>query len=160
MAVGTVSGVDPADNWQLIATNTPSAASVSSFTSLSGYKKFWLVYKNVTTSISSQLALRFNSDSTSGNYGGDSFWASTYVESWVQDARIVAVSGSSFYGGSVIIDNSLPAIHTITVNPSYYNTVGGGVWMPTTATDITQIDFRTTAGGTLSGTIYLYGIAA
>jgi hypothetical protein len=70
MAVGTVSGVDQADNWQLIATNTPSAASTSSFTSISGYKQLRIVYKLTSTANGVYgYYLQFNSDSTMGNYG-------------------------------------------------------------------------------------------
>ena len=69
MAVGTVSGTNPDDAWQLITTNTPSAAASSTFSSISGYKKLMLVFNKYTTSAAGPANVRFNSDSTNGNNG-------------------------------------------------------------------------------------------
>jgi hypothetical protein len=74
MAVGTISGIEPDDNWQLIATNTPSAAASTAFSSVSGYKKLILVYKGYTTSVAGPARLSFNSDTTAGNYSSVADW--------------------------------------------------------------------------------------
>jgi hypothetical protein len=160
MAVGTVSGVNLDEQWQLIATNTPSAASSSAFSSLSGYKKFWLVYKSVSSSITGQLAIRFNGDSTTGNYAGTAYWYSTYVEAENTMVKLTAIGTTGACGGSVIIDNSLPAVHKVTADASLYVQNSTAIWMPSTPSDITSISFFPSNGGTISGTIYLYGIAA
>jgi hypothetical protein len=160
MAVGTVSGVNLDEQWQLIATNTPSAASSSSFTSISGYKKFWLVYKNMSNSTNSEYYLRFNSDSTAGNYAGTTLWYSTYVEADNTLVRLTAINTTATnVGGSAVIDNSFKDVHRVDVDASLYASKGTAIWMPSSPSDITSISFGSTAG-TFTGTIYLYGIAA
>jgi hypothetical protein len=160
MAVGTVSGVNLDEAWQLIATNTPSAAATSTFSSLSGYKKFLIAYKSITSSTATVLGLRFNGDSTVGNYGGSVWHYGNIIDNNTQASLITATGGTTHYSGAVTIDNSVQGFHLVTVNSGYNVTLGSSVYLPTTAADITSIEFRPASGGTITGTIYLYGIAA
>jgi hypothetical protein len=160
MAVGTVSGVNLDEAWQLIATNTPSAAASSTFSSLSGYKKFLVVYKSITSSTGTVLGLRFNGDSTTGNYGGSAFHYASIIDNNTNGALITAGSATTHYSGSATIDNSVQGFHLVTINSGYQVTIGSSTYIPTTPADITSIQFYPVAGGTITGTIYLYGIAA
>jgi hypothetical protein len=159
MAVGTVSGVNLDEAWQLIATNSPSSASSSTFSSLSGYKRFWLVYKNLTPSGATEFAIRFNGDSTTGNYGSTTLWYASNIEAENTQIKLTAINTANGSTGSAVIENSLKDVHKVTVEPSLYAVIGGGIWVPSSPTDITSIEVRPMSG-TFTGTIYLYGIAA
>jgi hypothetical protein len=67
MAVGTVSGVNLDDQWQLITSVTASGSSVT-FNSFSGYKTLWLTGRGITKSASDYVAVRPNNDSAAGSY--------------------------------------------------------------------------------------------
>ena len=159
MAVGTVSGVNPDEQWQLIATNTMSAATSTTFSSLSGYKTYIIVTKNLTQSGASYGIIRFNGDSTAGNYGSSAFWdngqnqyTNTGIASW------------GFAGGGVggfttytIVRNADSALPKITETHGYLTHNGNGIWVNTSA--ITSISF-TASTGTFTGDVLLYGIPA
>ena len=68
MAVGTVSGISPEDNWQLISSVTASGTS-HTFSSLTGYKHLWIVGQGITKSAVDYVGVRPNNDTTVGNYG-------------------------------------------------------------------------------------------
>ena len=70
--------VSTSDTWTLIATNTPSAASSSSFTSISGYKKLMVTWQ--LTGVTGYLGARFNNDTTSGNHVGSTDMFASYGE--------------------------------------------------------------------------------
>ena len=156
MAVGTVSGVDPSENWQLIATNTPSASATSSFTSISGYKKLMVVMKNLTSGGNGQLYLQFNSDTTSGNYAGVSQLDSTYCFQTISTIPFTAYNTTNHSGYLIIedVDKSFPHV---TTGGGYTTAMVNAIWFG--ATPITQIDIKLTSSS-MTGTIYLYGIAA
>lgn len=68
MAVGTVSGINE-DSYQLIATNTTTSGTSTTFSGLGSYKKFILTWESVSyTSGATPMLLTFNS-STTGYYG-------------------------------------------------------------------------------------------
>ena len=92
MAVGTVSGVSD-DVWQLIATNTASAVTTSTFSSISGYKKLMMVFTG-NRSAADGFWMRFNSDTTVANYGGSSILWST-LGSWSAGDSIIPLIGYS-----------------------------------------------------------------
>lgn len=158
MAVGTVSGIEPDDNWQLIATNTPSASASSTFSSISGYKKLMLVFKSYTTSATGPARLSFNSDTTAGNYSSVADWG-TYGTA-AENTFIILGSyayTSQIRTGYVVINNvdkSLP--HTVD-GTAFDATILSGIYtIPNPITSLTI----TGPGGTITGTFYLYGIAA
>jgi hypothetical protein len=157
MAVGTVSTVEQ-DNWQLIATNSPSAASSSTFSSVAGYKKLMLVFKNMTTSVGGSMRLSFNSDTTAHNYMSNTFWGPNgqdYASSYILLGTYPYTTQPR--GGYAVIEN---------VNQSMPHTVNGASFDAFTiaaaylvADPITSVTI-TGPGGTLTGTLSLYGIAA
>jgi hypothetical protein len=158
MAVGTVSGLNLDEEFQLIATNTPSAAASTSFSSISGYKKLMLVFKNYTTSVAGGARLSFNGDTTSGNYSSNAWWG----ESAQNDSLSFIILGANPYSsqvrtGYVIIEN---------VNKSTPHPVNGTAYDASIiaafyveANPITSVTV-TGPGGTITGTFSLYGIAA
>ena len=157
MAVGTVSGVDPADNWQLIASNTPSAAATSTFSSISGYRKLMLVFK-YTTSAAGCMIVRFNGDSTNGNYASyQSFYTNganysqTYINLGVYGYTSQVRTG---YIEINNVDKSMP--HPIN-GTAWEGSISGLYFDPN---PITSIVLSGEGGGNISGTFYLYGIAA
>jgi len=159
MATGSVSALDQ-DTWQLVGTNTVSAgSSTSSFTSLSGYKKYLVVVQNYVPSTGNNLLLRFNGDSTTGNYGG----ASVYIDTLGASSKTgIPLRGyaddntsanMTYYAIIENVNNGGPKIVQI---GGVQTTAGGGVWVTTDA--VTSISFTTTTG-TFEATIKLYGIA-
>lgn len=162
MAVGTVSGVNLDDAWQLIATNTPTSGTSTSFTSLSGYKSYMVIWKSVTISDYNYMALRFNDDTTASNY------ISAYKVNIGSNATGagIQVTGSATSGKSGVC---IISYANSTTGPKLTNAFSDevdqaspqstGCWVSTSA--ITSIKFYTKDGATFSaGTVYLYGIPA
>ena len=153
MAVSNVSTVDT-DTWQLIATNTPSAASSSTFSSISGYKTLIVVWK-LTHAASDYTRVVLNSETTGNNYGGTCFQGSTYTNN-VNEIR-VQTPADTLNTGILFIENADKTI------PKVFRSVssggqGSGTYI--TASAVTSIAVSCINGNTTSGTIYLYGIAA
>jgi hypothetical protein len=156
MATSNVSAIDN-DVWQLIATNTPSTASTSTFSSISGYKKLMLTFKNYTTSVSGPVQVRFNSDSTIGNTVSYANWYSN-GGNYSETSIILGVYAytSTVRHGYIVVDNvnqSAPHI----VDGQAYDGYIRGAYLP--ADPITSIVISPQNGGTFSGTFLLYGIA-
>lgn len=158
MAVGTVSGV--ADEvWQLIGTNTPSAATSSVFSSISGYKKLMLVFTG-NRSAADYFWLRFNGDSTAANYGGASQMYATYAN-WDAGAGFIPFIG--YRDDSTIATVACAVIDYVNVDTPKLmqitgtrTSVGSGVYLGNAITSITV----GVSSGTFTGTLKLYGIAA
>lgn len=158
MAVGTVSSLEQ-DNWQLIATNTPSAAASSTFSTISGYKKLMLAF-SLTQSANDRLWVRFNSDTTAGNYGGTAQMYSNYA-SWGNSESNIPIIGYTAEGsvpsvGQVTIENVNLSIPKIISGAGSKASILGGVYLGSAITSI----LVSPSSGNITGTIYLYGIAA
>lgn len=158
MAVGTVSSVEQ-DNWQLIATNTPSAASSSSFTSISGYKKLMLVFSG-NRSDAEAFWIRFNGDTTAANYGGASALYATANGTWNAGNAYIPFIG--YVDGSTTGTVACAVIDYVNVDTPKLmqitgtrTTVGNGVYLGNAITSI----LVSTNVGTFTGTLTLYGIA-
>jgi hypothetical protein len=155
MAISTVSSISD-DVWQLIATNTPSAASSSSFTSISGYKKLMVTWQ--LTGVTGYLGARFNNDTTSGNHAGSADMFGAYGERFYTTFLPINAYIDSDTGGYATFKD------TDKTTPKFIDEIGGrsgtkagGIYFGTSA--VTQLDVVVTTG-TFSGTIKLYGIAA
>jgi hypothetical protein len=167
MAVGQVSSTNY-DNWQLIATNTTTSGTTSSFTGLTGYKKYLVTIEGVVFASNTHLTMTFNS--STANYVS-SFAAENqsstarYTTSGTTNLRFTSTSTTTFKG-SVQIDNILAGPKLVTLNLLAHGAGGDdivqgtGFWNDTAA--ITQINFTSSGGSTAftAGTISLYGIAA
>ncbi len=159
MAVGTVSASNTDDIWQLIATNSPSSATSSTFSSISGYKKLMLVFQ-LTCGSNARYFVRFNSDSTATNYGGMSLlWASLGGARPDDRLMMTAYPDTSTVGYVVFND-------TDKTTPKFIEKFGGqstgtlnGIYLGTAA--VSSITIAENDGGyAFSGTIKLYGVAA
>jgi hypothetical protein len=158
MAVGTVSSVD-GDVWQLIATNTPSAVTSSTFSSVSGYKKLMITYQIPTLSSASIIYLRFNSDSTTGNYAGVTALYTT--AGGTRDNTRLPISGYSeteAYGYAVIADTNKTTPKRIEDMGGMQIGYGNGIYFGTS--EISSVLVFTNTTETMTGTIKLYGVAA
>lgn len=159
MAVGTVSASNTDDIWQLIATNTPSAATTSTFSSISGYKKLMLTYQ-LTCASNARYYVRLNSDSTAGNYGGMTLlWASLGGARPDDRLMMTAYPDTSTTGYWVLAD-------TDKTTPKFIEKFGGvsvgtlnGIYLGTSS--VSSLTIAENDGGyAFSGTIKLYGVAA
>jgi hypothetical protein len=159
MAVGTVSSVD-GDVWQLIATNTPSAVTSSTFSSISGYKKLMLTYQIPTLSASTNLNLRFNGDSTTGNYASTTALYTT--AGGARSNNRIPLLGYAIdteaYGYIVFTE-------TNKTTPKWVEDIGGqqtgyGNGMYFGTSEISSILVFTDTTQTMTGTLKLYGVAA
>lgn len=158
MAVGTVSGVNSDDVWQLIATANPSSATSTDFTSISGYKKLMITY-SVTFATDDRFFLRFNGDSTSGNYGSIGVLYSNLGATRQYQQIVMSAYPDSTTAGYVSFrdtDKTTPkfiddfaGFGTGTLNGVYFGT-----------SPISSINIFPGSGYAYTGTIKLYGVAA
>ena len=157
MATSSVSAIDQ-DAWQLIATNTPTTGSETTFSGLSGYKKYMLAFDSLTNSSGGGMGLRFNG-SSSKYYGGTIIgYTSTYSSTFSYIHLYYNASGLT---GTVEINNANNGAPKTVDGVLNAQTAGEicfakGGWLTTDAiTSITIV-----ANGTYSsGTVKLYGIA-
>jgi hypothetical protein len=159
MAVGTVSSVND-DVWQLIATNTPSAVTSSTFSGISGYKKLMLTYQIPTLSASTNLALRFNSDSTAGNYGSTAGLYTTAGGART-NSKIFLLGyavDTEAYGYIVIADANKTTPKWVEDIGGQQTGYGNGIYFG--SSEISSILVLTDTTQTMTGTLKLYGIAA
>ncbi len=151
MAVGTVSGVNLDEQWQLISSVTPSGTSIT-FNNLTGYKHIWIAGSNITKSASTPIGIRPNNDTTVGSYA------------WQQSGN-----DNKFYVGTTTagshalnfkiynIDQAAP--HKVeSVSDSTYNNYDAYT-NPVAITSIVVFTWNGTATFT-GGTIAAYGIPA
>ena len=158
MAVGTVSSSVVDDPWQLIATNTPTGTTTSTFSSISGYKKLMVVWKALTTGSAVELYLRVNNDSTSGNYATRN---ANYGNGDIAANNLIALNGYSkaSNSGLIVIENANQSTpHQISdfADDSTY-TFFGAILL---ADPITRIDITNNGSNFSSGSIQLWGVAA
>ena len=161
MATGQVSSLT-GDNWQLIATNTPTSGTSTSFTSLSGYNKFRLICSNLAFGGSADLLCRFNSDSGSNYIGSASGWSSATSNAWSTAATLGGNSNTNHYAFIDIenVDKTFPKkIQGAWGDQANgYGDVINGIYIGSSA--ITSISLQDSSGNTISGgTVYLYGLA-
>lgn len=162
MATGQVSSLT-GDNWQLIATNTPTSGTSTSFTSISGYSKLRLICSNLAFGGSSaQLLCRFNSDSGSNYIGAASGYSSATSEAWSTAATLVGGANTNHYIFIDIenVDKTFPKrIQGVWGDQSTgIGDVINGIYIGSSA--ITSITLLDSSGNTIAGgTVYLYGLA-
>lgn len=151
MAVGTVSGIDPADNWQLITTTTISSGTANyTYSSLSGYKTIMVAGKNIVKSAEDYTVAQVNGVTSQGAYNSNSSNGSFFY----------TASSNASSGGFTIVfyDVDKSFIHKIETT-GYSGTGTFGYYTDPTA--ITSIKIYNRDGSTFtSGTIYVYGLAA
>jgi hypothetical protein len=159
MATSNVSALDQ-DTYQLIATNTPRTGSSTTFSSLSGYKKYIIAFDGLGGSSAGGMNMTFNGASTL-YYGGTHIAGGTTYQA--ENSNIQLGYNVANLRGTVTIENvnnGAPKIVNGITNYDYQsnteiNYVIGG-W--TNASAITSITIN--CGGTYNrGSVSLYGIA-
>jgi hypothetical protein len=156
MAVGTVSGIDPQDNWQLVGSQAMSGLTTYTFSSLTGYKTYWMVGKGLTNATSDLIAVRINGDSSSASYVN--FWATSGAGAYFLVSPDRATS-RAFAFEINNADKSLPHSVKSSIYASGYPTTSGDAYIdPTPVTSITVSAYSGNAFN--GGTVYLYGIPA
>ena len=153
MAVGTVSGINPDDTFQLITSTTISSGTANyNYNSIAGYKTIIVAGKNIVKSAAEYMTVQFNSNTAAGSYA--------------QNPQ--GGANNFFY---VTGNNAGPAAHALVVynvnqdvphkvDTAYLSSTGATNQYYTDPVAITSIQVALTGGTFTSGTIYLYGIAA
>ena len=93
MAVGTVSGVNLDEQWQLITSAAATGASLT-FSSLSGYKHIWITGVAITKSGGDYITVRPNNDTSAGSYSQG--WNAGTETRWLATKDTATASGFSF----------------------------------------------------------------
>ena len=154
MAVGTVSGVDQQDNWQLISTTTPSGASFS-LSGFTGYKHIWIVGVNVTKSASDFPGMRPNNDSSAGYYSTATVSSGTATRFLLAGST---ASAQAFSGKIYDIDKTIPHKVEWGYDSAAFTNPTDGYMNPVAITSVTlMMNGSATYTG---GTVYVYGIPA
>lgn len=163
MATGSVSALDQ-DTWQLIATNTTTSGTTSTFSSLSGYKEYLLAWSGVSTTSDGSSYLQFNSDTGTNYFGGVNLGETDGTFQNKSDRIRLNYSSlrttQSGYMSIKNVNNGAPKIVIGTLSGHSENNwqanINGG-WLTTDA--ITSIVITAGAGTFSAGSMKLYGIA-
>lgn len=152
MAVSNVSTID-SENWQLIATNTPAGTSTSStFSSLSGYRKYMVVWSGISLASSEDFYARFNG---STSFYGAGAWYGTNCSMHYSWIPLIGTYVSNVRAGYFVVEDADKAIpHRVNGAGSSAISITG---MHADLAAITSIALI--SGANITGTIYLYGIA-
>jgi hypothetical protein len=163
MAISKIGGTG-SDNWELISSVTPTAATAAvNFTGLSPYKKLMVVANGVTLSASNELDLRINNDS--GNNYSYSYWSDAPdIRATGFTSKIVFTPSSSLLSAVIIINNcDNTGIKVIEKGwgqePTTAATaqfIEGGIYLASAV--VTQINVITDTTYAGAGTLALYGV--
>jgi hypothetical protein len=164
MAIGSVSALDQ-DTWQLIQTNTTTSGATSTFSGLSGYKKYIIAWQGVTQDTDGSAYLQFNSD-TGNNYFGGMYMVNgnllfknkrdrvklTWTDLRTELNGYISIENVN-NGAPKLIDGVL-----MSSNEDIYPQKVIGGWVTTSA--ITSIVITAGGSGTFTaGSMKLYGVA-
>jgi hypothetical protein len=157
MAVGTVSGIEQENNWQLISTNTPTSGTATTFTSISGYKRLMVVWKALTTGTSQWLYLKVNDNTTAGNYASHTGYPGVNDNS-ASTTIILNGHTRAINSGMLIIENANQSTpHETSLSIDYgYSYADPSILL---ADPITRVDIWISASSFTGGTVQLWGIA-
>ena len=171
MATGTISSFDY-PNWQLLSTVTPTAGTATtSFTGLSGYNSYKLIFKDLGYSSGCYGYVTFNDDVTQFNYNsyGDYYnQNSNTTQSFggTNDGniRLYGPAGGTQFTGSIDITNTNQLVIPVDVktNVSYlgYPSYSQGTWFKWSSPEtLTKITVTWTANYNGNGSFKLYGLA-
>lgn len=155
MAVGTVSGVNLDEEWQLVGSQAMSGLNTYTFSGLTGYKTYWLVGKALTNGTADIPAIRINGDTAAGSY------ASSWSHQNNGNIFLVGANGTGARTFSFKIYDVLKSIpHKVESTP-YDNSAISAADAYLDPTAVTSITIKTYSNNNFTGgTVYLYGIAA
>jgi len=156
MAVGTVSGVETQDNWQLITSTTASGSAVT-FNSISGYSRLMVVWKAVTSGSPIWLYLKVNNDTTAGNYASTATYSNTNNN---ESTQLLILNGNNDYShsGMIVIENANKSTpHQVSDFAAYKTSQWTQVIL--NSDPITRVDLTPSTSTFSGGTVQLWGIA-
>jgi hypothetical protein len=159
MAISKIGGTG-SDNWELISSVTPTAASATvNFTGLTPYKKLMVVWKGIVLSASNEVDVRINNDSTSGAYMYYHF-GSAGGTALLVDSKIVMSSGAfANQDGFLVIDSCDNAgVKRIIDGGGAANSRANFAGIYFASAVVTQINVLTDSTFTAAGTVALYGV--
>ncbi len=160
MAISKIGGTG-SDNWELISSITPTAATAAvNFTGLSSYKKLMVVADGVTLSVTDELDIRINNDSA--NKYLYSYWSGAEQVTQVGfTSRLTFTNSATTISAMVVIENCDNAGVKF-INKGFGGGAGTTLFMENgiylASAIVTQINVvvdNTFAG---AGTMSLYGV--
>jgi hypothetical protein len=167
MAISQLGG-STSDNWELISSVTPTAASASvNFTGLTLYRKLLLIWDDVTLGSSGSVSVRLNNDSSSNyaysflSYVSTPTYANTFT---IFDTEIDCSTSGTSPQGMIQFENcdqtGLKTISNATWSGAAagtsVNAAGYGYYKGSAV--ITQVNLITSTTFNAAGTVYLYGV--
>lgn len=173
MSVNLIGGFS-SDNYVLISSTTPTAATSVNFTSISGYKKLLVLAINCGFATASYPLLRLNNDSTNDNYAHSAYsqQPNTGVDNLNARGRTSLLpfcqqTASTGWDFQAIIDNAdTPNVKIATINGHFTNSGNSAIYRTLNSTGfyrasaaISQVNIvSSSANFSASGTIALYGV--
>lgn len=167
MAISKLGG-STSDNWELISSVTPTAASAAvNFTGLNPYRKLLLIWDNVTLSSSGSVSVRLNNDSSAEyaysflSYISTPAYSNTFA---IFDTEIDCSTSGTSPQGMIEFQNC---------DQTGLKTISNGTWSGASAGTsinnngygyykgsaiITQVNLITSTTFNAAGTVYLYGV--
>lgn len=164
MAISKIGGTG-SDNWELISSVTPTAATAAvNFTGLSPYKKLMVVANAVTLSTSNEIDLRINNDS--GNNYFYKIWTSAEVVKQRGFTSKVEFSFAATTTTAMIIIENCDNSGVKTISSGFGGTgsttdqdsqfIENGIYLASAI--VTQINVLTDVTFAGAGTVALYGV--
>lgn len=173
MSVGSI-GLPTTDNWILISSVTPSAATSVDFTSISGYKKLMVLAMNCGFATASYPLVRFNSDSTTDNYVHSAYsqQPNTGLDNLNANGRTSLLpfcqqtASTGWYFQTVIDSTDTTGVKIATINAGFTHSGNSGIYRTLNNTGfyrasaaITSVNIvSSSANFSATGTIALYGV--
>jgi hypothetical protein len=157
MAVGQVSSIT-GEQWQLITTNTPALATSTTFSSLSGYKSYLVLFNSTTVTTNTQIYVDINGGAGAG-VGNAYYFQNSGNSGGTGSGAQIKLTGAvnSAFNGWFKIDNATSSnVKQLSGGGSQQLGIGAGWWNHTDP--VTSFTFS--FDGTISGSFALYGIAA
>lgn len=161
MSISRITTAGVTDNWVEIATNTASAVTTKSFTSIpTTYSKLLLVWHSISMVSTSDLTIRFNNDATTLKH----FLLTTSGSTRMNSSNIIFSQVTTGNGFGLLEIDSANTTNAKRINGYYTNSADSttatnaglmtGIYLATAA--ITQVDFISSLSN-YSGTVTLYG---
>jgi hypothetical protein len=168
MAISKLGG-STSDNWELISSVTPTAASAAvNFTGLNPYRKLLLIWDDTTLGSDGSVSVRLNNDSSSnyaytfvGYSSGTGVYSNTV--SIFGTAIACSTSGTNPTGAMEFANCDTTGLKTIT--NGFVDGTGSGTapknqysgYYKASAV-ISQVNLITSTTFNAAGTVYLYGV--
>lgn len=161
MAISKLLASTGSDNWELISSVTPTAAtSAVNFTGLSPYKKLMVVWQGITLAATTTVQVRLNNDSTANYYryyntNSGGIASNPFTTNWEFGDGVAFTNN-----GWMIITNcdtsNIKILEDGTAVGSNSYGYYRGIYRATAI--VSQVNFITSSTFTAVGTVALYGV--